>query len=233
MTGDQLKTYYERLKKYFKSDIQALIHADDHKENVGCGPYLLVTCSAVDFLGNLHHDKSEIKNQSSEGFKHYILKFLSKINPVYGLPDVPELIYNIIRCGQVHEAIVKPGVYIGKRNKKDEHLKYLSISLEKSKMIAPKWIYFDVRIFAEDFLNSLPYFEESFNSKTELERMAKKLQTHLEKIKKRLQKINPKIDILKIDPSNFAELYNTTSSTPYIEGGAYLKEEYLDIIAGE
>jgi hypothetical protein len=233
MTGDQLKTYYERLKRYFKSDIQALIHADDHKENVGCGPYLLVTCSAIDFLGNLHHAKRNLDENVSEGFKHYVTIFLTKVNRVYGLPDVPKLIYKIIRCGQVHEAIVKPGVYIGKRNNKDAHLKFLSISPERSKEIVPKWIYFDVRIFAEDFLDSLKYFEESFNSKGELERMAKKLQEHLDDIKEKFQNINPGIDVLNVNPSNFSELYNTTSATPYIEGGTYLKDNFADIISGD
>ena len=233
MTGDQLKMYYERLKNYFKSDIQALIHADDHKEDVGCGPYLLVTCSAIDFLGNLHYDKQVLDKNIGDGFKHYVSNFLMKVNTIYGLTGVSDLIYKIIRCGQVHEAIVKPGIYIGKRNKRDEHLKYLSISPHRSIINVPKWVYFDVRIFAEDFLESLQYFEKEFAVQNKLIEMAERLDRHLTKTTEELQKINPQIETIEINIFNFDRLYNTTSATPYDEGGPFLKENYIDIVSGD
>lgn len=125
---DFLESYYKQLRHYLVSDITSLKKSDDSGNDTGCGPYLLTTSSGIDFLGNLSCAGKKLKDNPSKGFKHYVTEFLGKVNPKYKAEKAPEFIYKIIRCGQVHEAIVKHQVIIGKkREHKKYHLRILSI----------------------------------------------------------------------------------------------------------
>ena len=77
----------------------------------------------IDFLGSLAIPKEELpehakqskglERKSTTGSKWYIRTYLGVVRSVYSSASVDDLIYKTLRCGQVHEGIVKRGVLIG------------------------------------------------------------------------------------------------------------------------
>jgi hypothetical protein len=203
MEEEELKRHYEHIKHYLRSDIEGLIEADESGKNMGCGLYLLVACSGIDFFGNLYHPGKELRNvRHGKGFKLYVEKFMGQVNPIYRRNRVSEFLYERVRCGQIHEAIAKPPVRIGKGGSKIEHLTYENSS--------KKSIYFDVKIFAEDLLKSLEFFEKVFEKPEELRDMSDRLQRHIDK----LTAINPDLKTRRARRSD-REYEVTDSGTSY------------------
>lgn len=220
-----LKLYYDQIKHYLKSDIRGLMESDDSGGDVGCGPYLLSACSGIDFLGTLSlpysGSGSGLKGKSRKGFKNYITKFLSKVDRIYAYNKVDDFIYTIIRSGQVHEGIVKQGVLIGKKLGREYHLKILAFREEDSRnegdprVEIKKFRYFDTRVFAEDFLKSLDYFEELFRDASKIEEMAQGLSDNYQEMLNDLQGNLPDLEEKDVNEYKLSDLYELSSSTPY------------------
>lgn len=221
---DFLESYYKKVRHYLVSDITSLKKSDDSGNDTGCGPYLLATSSGIDFLGNLSCPGKKLKDNPSRGFKHYVIEFLGKINPKYKAEKVADFIYKIIRCGQVHEAIVKHQVIIGKKPEhKKYHLRILSIRNPTDQTGKPvEIIYFNPRIFADDFLNSLRHFGESFDNAAKIKEMADRLEDNLNLTSDEVRKTWPDLEREYLDEKSIRDLYEWGSASPHQPEGSLI-----------
>jgi len=225
-----------QIKHYLKSDINSLQKSDDNGYDVGCGPYLLTTCSGIDFLGSLSCPSSKhgLEGKSHDGYKYYVPKILGMVDLKYKADNVATWIYKFVRCGQVHEAMVKFKVIIGKKWGREYHLKLLSIP-EKTDEIKnrKKVIYFNPRIFAEDFVDSLAHFEKLFEVDENIERMYCNLIKAKKKTEEDLNKIWNTLDVNQVDVNDKIcdNIYEyITSASPYTKPLGKLRDDWLDLI---
>lgn len=228
-----LQSYYKDIRDYLESDIKALQECDASGKDTGCGPYLLTTCSGIDFLGTLSLRDAEggLKGKSKKGFRHFLITFLGRVNPLYEVDDVADFIYQFARNGQVHEAIVKPRIMIGKNEA--HHLKILSIVQNSDKPEDRQEImYINTRKFADEFLQSLDYFEKLFDDHTNVEKMADRLLIHLEETHKEIvtkwESLKAKLSVIEIDDTTNLELYERGSMAPNYEPPATLSSSYWE-----
>ena len=219
----EVRSYYEKITGYLKKDLSALMLSDDKGYDVGCGPYILTTCSGIDNLGEIFAPRTFRRNAA--WFKFFIREYLGKVQQVYQNNKVDTFIYKVIRCGQIHEAIVKPGVLIGKQHK-EYHLKILKIAKEWGSLTPIKLVFFNVRSFAEDFLASLKYCEEKLKDDGVIVKSYDFLVSRDHKNEKIQRKFQPKLEEVEINYDNFSTLYQSSSSSPRVQGGTYLKEEF-------
>lgn len=228
-----LERYYKDIRHYLEGDINALKECDNTGNDTGCGPYLLTTCSGIDFLGSLSLPDAGggLKRKSGRGFKHYVTTFLRQVNPLYKDTEVADFIYQFARNGQVHEAIVKPRIMIGKNE--TYHLKILSIVKNTDKPEdRQELMYINTRKLADEFLQSLDYFERLFDDDTKVERMTDRLSNHLEKTKKEVatkwESLKAKLSVIEIDDRTNFHLYERGSMAPDYEPPAELSHDYWD-----
>lgn len=210
--------YFNKITSYLKSDINALKSSDDKGIDVGCGPYLLTTCSGIANLGELFFPDA---TKDETRFTNYVKKYLGQVDSVYRKNNVDRFIYKHIRCGQVHEAIVKSRVLIGK---KFDHLITLLIDDCEGGFI--KIIYFNPKSFADDFIKSLVFSEEDLRNEDIINKFTISLEQRYNSHEEALNKYWPELSEMKIDYNNFSSLYESSSAAPNFPGGIYLKENF-------
>lgn len=237
-TKEEFLRYYWQIKHYLESDINAMKRCDEKGSETGCGPYLLTTCSGIDILGTLSDPNAPsgkaLKHYSGRAFKYYVKKFLGTVNPIYKSPELADFIYEFIRNGQVHEAVVKPRVVIYKNEK--YHLKILSIARSLSDPTNRKEVvYFNPKMFADEFLNSLKHFQELFKDDTKIKKMATRLSELRNLALTSLKDLWPDLEEIKINHITYDELYKLGSLAPNGKGGARsesaeLREDFWEIL---
>ncbi len=228
-----VEEYYRKIKRYLESDIKALIDCDQSGRAIGCGAYLLIACSAIDFLGALAYAGESEEKYSGRRSQGYIKKYIGEVDTVYKDERVAEYIYKVIRCGQVHEAIAKCSSIIGTSHERDFHLKIIALPQESNSKKIVKGIYFNPQIFAIDLLASLDLFEKELKDDPKIEKMYNFLKLQRDEALEYLRNNKPTLQEKDVDETTFGELYNFSSATPHFAGGARLKEEYLEFLIEE
>lgn len=216
---------YQMITDYLKGDINALKRSDDLGNDVGCGPYLLTASSGIADLGEIFFPDA---NKDGTRFTSYIKKYLVQVDPVYNRNNADIFIYKHIRCGQVHEAIVKSQVIIGKGKGRDYHLKRLLIDTVSGNSI--KAIFFNPRLFADDFLESLKYCERDLEDAILIEKISNFLTERYKSHVESLRNYEPDLEEIIINSDNRDDLYNHTSSARGSPGGVFLKEDFWKLI---
>jgi len=218
---EEIVQYFNKITSYLKSDISALNFCDDKGKDVGCGPFLLTTCSGIANLGEILFPDV---TRDEPRFTNYIKKYLGQVEAIYKRNNVDKFIYKHIRCGQVHEGIVKSGVLIGKKLDRTYHL--VSLLIDGCKGNVKKIIYFNPKLFADDFIKSLKFCEKDLKNTDALQNVSIFLKQRYDLHENDLDKYRPELDEKKMDYNNFGSLYESASSTPYFPGGMYLKEDF-------
>jgi len=231
MTDEQLLDYVKHVLNYIKSDIDSY-NSQGAINRIGAGPYILTTCSGIDLFGALAVPETELsekaketndlKRKSAAGSKWYIKKYMGKVKNDYKNPDISKSLYHDLRCGQVHEGIVKAGLLIGLNHEK-YHLQLLSIRESSRSNDVIKVFFIDTCVFANDFLESTEHFIHEIAHDDVLRSRAK------DRLRAHIRNANPvnlrSVPEVNIDVTEFGELYNTSSSSPYDPGGFWLRHK--------
>ena len=237
MNNEDLRKYTQQIISYLKSDFKAYEKARDVGVTIGAGPYLLTASAGIDFFGSLGVPVGELndyekqgtglKRKSAKGSKWYIKNYLTKVNSKYGNIGVANFLYTALRCGQVHEGIVKRGVLIGTRHQ-DYHLSILEIRVsdDETKTIARTYV--NTRILAQDFISSIDFFVgDKINQDQSASELSSRLSEHLKATSDMSESIE--LPRLKLDDDSLADVYDFSSSSPYETGPRYtLKSRYWE-----
>ena len=225
---DFLNLYVDKIIHYLTSDIKGYFKAEDNGIDIGCVPYLLSASSGIDFLGSLSIPFSQLgpnvqpglNGKSTKGSPYFIKEFMGQVDTVYCANGIPEFIYKVVRCGQVHEAIVKVGVLTGKKYGRDYHLKQLSISQGSVYSGQSKdFVYLNASVFAEDFILSLPYFKSLMGDRSRATEMADRLLDYFNSLGSMVPGF-PSSSKIEIDDKICEELYERGSSSPFDSAGS-------------
>lgn len=237
MTNDDLRKYVQQILSYLKSDFDAYEDARSTGAAIGAGSYLLTASSGIDFLGSLAVPDEELKDyerqgkglkmKNTAGSKWYIKNYLTEVNSKYGNADVPNFVYTALRCGQVHEGIVKRGVLIGTKHP-EYHLSILEIRKSDIDTTTLTAAYVNTRNLAQEFITSTVHFVENMlNQDQSASKLADRLSKHLEAT----PDFSKSVDLPKhqLDEDTFADIYDFSSSSPHDSGQRYsLKPRYWE-----
>jgi hypothetical protein len=221
------RKYLDQIIFYLCSDIKSYLESEEKNVSVGCGPFLLTAASGVDFLGSTcvpatelsGKVKSGLEDKSKAGFIYYLDTFMREVNDSYSATGMGEYLYKVVRCGQVHEAMVKHGVMMGKKGGRDYHLKMLAISRGTSSSSPPvRCFYFNAKEFARDFVNSIRFFNERFDRDDD---MTITVISRLQEYETDLGSLPnwPEVREVTIDDRTCADLYERSSSSPFNPSG--------------
>jgi len=157
MDIEEKKKYIKNyLKNYFYKwlikDIKIILKIMKEEELGFTLPIVLLVCSGIDFSGGLIYGF-----QSAVGLrsKNFIKEWMGRINHLYSDDEISEVIYNLVRCGSVHQAMYKKGVEILSDSSTNNHL-----CLTKSDNILVNTFQFANdfikawRIFRKDYINN-------------------------------------------------------------------------------
>lgn len=231
MTNEELRKYVNQIIDYLKSDFTDYEKAREKGVKIGAGPYLLTASSGIDFLGSLAVPEAELNEKekkakglelkSTKGSKWYIRTYLGKVDQKYMATKVGDLIYKYLRCGQVHEGMVKKGVMIGTEMPRSLHLEILK--LKESDVADASLIrvtYVNTRVLATDFIDSIQYFVNDMNNiESFAMHMAIRLEEHLNTTGDVCQGLG--LSEQEVDPHTFFEIYDVSSSSPDKPEGSY------------
>ena len=101
---------FEKIQKYLEKYFDQMIVEDlrlikKEKHNFRFSyPYILLSCTGIDFLGGLEHG---FNNNSSFRFQWFVREWMRKINPLYKEESLAYLIYDTWRSGISHQAGLK------------------------------------------------------------------------------------------------------------------------------
>lgn len=98
---DYLKTYFDEM---LIKDID-LIKSKDLRFTL---PYILLVSAGIDFLGGLREGFKS--NNSASRSCNFIKAWMGRVNTLYKVKGMSEIIYKSARCGSSHQAIYKKGV---------------------------------------------------------------------------------------------------------------------------
>ena len=230
MEKDELHKYVQQIISYLKSDFLSYEEARKRDIKIGAGPYLLTASSGIDFLGSLAIPAQELSSnaqrlkglegKSTSGAKWYIKTYLGPVRSIYASPSVDDLIYKTLRCGQVHEGIVKRGVLIGTEMSEDYHLSILEVKESGGEGTSIELIYVNTRILAMDFINSTGRFVKDMVEKDKsASKMASRLSDHLDATTNLSHGLTlPKHEV---DDDAFSAIYEFSSCSPDNPSGSY------------
>lgn len=230
MKAEELCEYVGQIFTYLKSDLSAYEKARDSGVRIGAGPYLLTASSGIDFFGSLAVPNEELsdyarkcrglKGKSAPGSKWYIRTYLGVVDPTYSVIKVDDMIYKTLRCGQVHEGIVKEGVLIGTEMSDELHLKILKLKESDAEGPPLKVVYINTRILASNFIDSIEHFVKDMKSDGSfVNEMATRLSDHLSATEYVCQNIG--LPEQEVDPDIFDEIYDISSCSPQEMEGSY------------
>jgi hypothetical protein len=228
MNEIEMLAHIKQVFTYIRSDIDSYRAA----EKVGAGPYLLTAFSGIDFFGSLGVPESELTDREKEGrgllrksgtgSRWYIREWMGQIRGQYAEPALVNRLYTDVRCGQVHEGIVKPGLLIG-LNHRDFHLRPVALDGGSRGISLPSIsvLFVDTAVFADDFLGSAQVFLNSIRNDDCLsQRILARLGEHLQQA---ISDISGLGDAVKVGPDEFGELYEASSASPNDLGGCWLR----------
>ncbi|MFH1717616.1 MAG: hypothetical protein ABIF19_09720 [Planctomycetota bacterium] len=230
MTKGELLAHIEKVLAYLRSDVESYKVASE----IGAGPYLLTAFSGIDFFGSLGVPDSELNDRKKQGrgLLHksrtgslwYIREWMGQIREQYAKPALATCLYTDVRCGQVHEGIVKPGLLIGLRHK-ELHLRRLCLDGGTRGASLPDVgvLFVDTAVFADDFLRSSQVFLDTISHDDCLcQRALARLDEHLQQA---VTDISGLGDAVNVGPAEFQELYETSSASPNDPGGYWLRDK--------
>ena len=225
MTKVELLAHIDQVLAYLRSDVGSY-------SGTVAGPYLLTAFSGIDFFGSLGVPESKrndskkqgrgLLNKSRKGSLWYIKKWMGQIREQYAKPALATCLYDDVRCGQVHEGIVKPGLLIG-LNRKKLHLKCLFFDGGTRGASLPDAgvLFVDTAVFADDFLRSSQLFlDEIRHDDCLCKRALARLNEHLQQAVTDCSGFG---DVVNVGPDEFEELYETSSASPNDPGGYWLR----------
>ena len=228
MIETEMLAHIEQVFAYLRSDVDSYRAA----ERIGAGPYLLTAFSGIDFFGSLGVPESELNDREKEGrgllrksgtgSRWYIREWMGQIRGEYAEPPLVNRLYTDVRCGQVHEGIVKPGLLIG-LDHGDFHLRpvVLDGGTRGTSLPSIGVLFVDTAVFADDFLGSAQVFLNALmNDDCLSQRALTRLSEHLEQA---VTDISGLGDAVQVGPAEFGELYETSSASPYDPGGCWLR----------
>jgi hypothetical protein len=239
MTNEDLRKYVRQVLSYLKSDFSMYEESRKKGISIGAGSYLLTASSGIDFLGSLAVPEEKLKayekgakgleRKSATGSKWYIETYLQKINSRYGRKGVPNFVYIALRCGQVHEGIVKRGVLIGTKLE-DYHLSVLEIRESDTSIATRSASYVNTRILAQDFITSTDWFmKELLDEDQSASKMAHRLEEHLKHTPDAAKSVD--LPRHQMDGDAFYDIYEYSSSSPHESQPRYsLKSHYWEEI---
>ena len=226
----EMLEHIEQVLVYLRSDLDSYRNA----KRIGAGPYLLTAFSGIDFLGSLGVPESELNARerggsglllkSRAGSQWYIREWMGKIRKQYANPTLATRLYTDVRCGQVHEGIVKPGVLIGLRHK-DFHLQpvVLDGGTRGESLPSISVLFIDTEILADEFLSSTELFLIAIRDDIQLlKRVLMRLGDHLNHA---VADISGLGDAVQVGPAEFSEIYETSSASPNDPGGYWLRRK--------
>jgi len=151
---------FEKIQKYLEKYFDQMIVEDlrlikKEKHNFRFSyPYILLSCTGIDFLGGLEHG---FNNNSSVRFQWFVREWMGKINPLYKEESLAYLIYDTWRSGISHQAGLKKGFESSSHMySKDKHLHYI---------VDNNRIYIHALQFADDFIEAQQLYIENINDK--------------------------------------------------------------------
>ena len=222
MTNDDLHKYVHQILSHLKSNLETYEKAKEQGVAIGANPYLLIASSGINFLGSLGVPDEKLKpnekegkgleRKSKKGSLWYIKNYLTKVKPEYGNRGIPLFVYSALRCGQVHEGIVKGGVLIETKYK-NHHLSILEIREPKIDETTKILACINTRILAEDLIKSTEFFVEDmvtfeqFSSK-----LAIRLSEHLETTYESSNSVD--LPRYQLDDEPFDVICNFASNNP-------------------
>jgi hypothetical protein len=228
MNETEMLADIEQVFAYIRSDIDSYRAA----ERIGAGPYLLTAFSGIDYFGSLGVPDSELNDREKEGrgllrksgtgSRWYIREWMGQIRGRYAEPALVNCLYTDVRCGQVHEGIVKPGLLIG-LDHRDFHLQSVVLDGGTRGILLPSIgvLFVDTAVFADDFLDSGQVFLNAIRNDDCLsQRVLTRLGEHLEQA---VTDISALGDAVKVGPNEFGELYEASSASPNDPGGCWLR----------
>lgn len=230
MTREELRKYVHQIIAYLKADFHSYEEAREKSVKIGAGPYLLTASSGIDFLGSLAIPKEELpeyakqskglERKSTTGSKWYIRTYLGVVRSVYSSASVDDLIYKTLRCGQVHEGIVKRGVLIGTEMPNNYHLSILDVRESSDDDQTIRLICVNTRILAQDFISSTDHFVKDMVGQDPFaSEMASRLSDHLSAIPDPSQGLA--LAKHEVDDDAFSAIYEFSSGSPDNPSGSY------------
>ncbi len=120
-------------------------------------PYILLVSAGIDFLGGLTDGFKS--NNSSARSKNFIKNWMGKVNPLYKINGMSELLYNNVRCGASHQAIYKKGVMCSYGYHVSKHL-HLDITPGYEDRVI-----IQVLQYAKDFIKAQDLYRKEYISK--------------------------------------------------------------------
>ncbi len=224
----KLVAHIEQVFTYLRSDVNNYRAA----ERIGAGSYLFTAFSGIDFFGSLGVPESELNDRekegrgllrkSAKGSRWYIREWMGQIRGQYAELALVNRLYTDVRCGLVHEGIVKPGLLIG-LDHGDFHLQHVVLDGGTRGTSLPSIgvLFVDTAIFADDFLASAQVFLNAIKNDDCLsQRALTRLSEHLEQAVTDISWLG---DAVQVGPAEFGELYETSSASPYDPGGCWLR----------
>ena len=157
MNKEEKLAYIEDyLKKYFDEmlieDIKMIKNAKP--ELFFTIPYNLLVSAGIDFLGGL---KEGFGSSSPQRSRNFIEKWMGEVNPLYREENMSNLIYNCIRCGLSHQAMLKKGFesYSGPCYRGN----HLHVRINPK---GKKRIFIHALQFADDFIGAQKLFRKDY-----------------------------------------------------------------------
>ena len=188
-------------------------------------PYLLLTCSGIDFFGGL--EKGFERYNSGERFRWFVKYQMGRINTLYQEESLAQLIYNSWRSGTVHQATLKKGFETSSyKFFRKQHLHYMIDKNNDNKIIIHSIQ------FADDFIKAQEKYrsdiQESFSDENYIKQLYNNLSSMInESGDKYNQNLKSFINVLKNKNFIFCSsgLDNSTNLKPSTSPSVSIKHE--------
>ena len=192
----------EYFHKWLIADIKVLLE----KELRFTLPYILLVSAGIDFLGGLTDGFKH--NNSSTRSNNFIKVWMGKVNPLYRVDGMSELLYNNVRCGASHQAIYKKDVACSYDIPVSKHLHLKVTPGYEDRVII------QVLQYAKDFMKAQELYIREYISKN-IDRVYKNLSAILNEDKHYLIKYLKDNNLTFKNTNNIGKkIYTGTSEAP-------------------
>lgn len=155
---DKLIFVEQYLKTYFDEMLIEDINILKDKVFKFTLPYILLVCAGIDFLGGLTDGFKS--NNSGDRSRKFIKEWMGRVNNLYKVKGMSDVIWKSVRCGSSHQAIYKKGVESSSEiypNNKHLHLRIRTGTSGNRILI-------HALQFAEDFKNAKNLYRKEYIS---------------------------------------------------------------------
>lgn len=155
----KLQDINKYLENYFEKYLIEDINRMRNKNLDFTFPYILLVFAGIDFLGSLEKGIGQKRRNSGSRSKHFINKWMGRINSEYKIKEIQEILYRSARCGVTHSAIVyKEIVTSSNSDTYNQHLLLMEDGIVKEK----GRLYLHALQFVDDFRAAYKLFKEEY-----------------------------------------------------------------------